>query len=74
MTRLPAVTGKDLVAALGKLGFDVLRVRGSHHYLRHTDGRSVVVPVHSGEMIGPGLMAKILRDTELDREELRPYL
>jgi predicted RNA binding protein YcfA (HicA-like mRNA interferase family) len=74
MTRLPAVTGKGLVAALGKLGFEVVRIRGSHHYLRHTDGRSVVVPVHAGETIRPGLMVKILRDTELDREQLMPYL
>jgi predicted RNA binding protein YcfA (HicA-like mRNA interferase family) len=74
MRRLPAVTGKELVSALGKLGFELLRVGGSHHYLRHSDGRSVVVPVHAGETIGPGLMAKVLRDAELDREELRPHL
>jgi len=30
--------------------------------------------VHSGESIGRGLMAKILRDTELDRETLRRVL
>jgi predicted RNA binding protein YcfA (HicA-like mRNA interferase family) len=28
-----------------------------------------VVPVHAGETIGPGLMSKILRDTELSRDE-----
>ncbi len=29
-----------------------LRVKGSHHFLRHGDGRSTVLPVHAGEMIG----------------------
>jgi predicted RNA binding protein YcfA (HicA-like mRNA interferase family) len=59
MTSFPALTGKELVAALKKAGFEVLRVWGSHHYLRHDDGRSTVVPVHSGETIGPGLFANI---------------
>ncbi len=70
MTRLPALTGKELIAALAKAGFEVIRIRGSHHYLRHTDGRATVVPVHAGETIGPGLMTKILRDCEFTREDL----
>ena len=39
-----------------KAGFDVARVKGSHHFLRHADGRGTVVPVHSGETLGPGLL------------------
>jgi predicted RNA binding protein YcfA (HicA-like mRNA interferase family) len=35
----------------------------------HTDGRRTVVPVHRGEVVGPGLMLKILRDCELERGE-----
>ena len=74
MSRLPSLTGKQLLAALGRLGFEVMRTRGSHHFLRHPDGRSTVVPVHSGESIGRGLMAKILRDTEVTRDELKDNL
>lgn len=70
MSKLPSFTGKRLVAALNKAGFEVIRVRGSHHFLRHADGRSTVVPVHSGETIGPGLLGRILRDCELSREQL----
>jgi predicted RNA binding protein YcfA (HicA-like mRNA interferase family) len=65
MSRSPRVTGPDLIAALGKAGFSVLRVKGSHHFLRHEDGRSTVVPAHSGETIGPGLFDKIRRDCQL---------
>ena len=65
MTKLPRPTGKDLLAALRKLGFEIIRTKGSHHYVRHEDGKSTVVSVHSGETIGPGLMAKILRDCEI---------
>lgn len=70
MTRLPRVTGSELLRALGKVGFQVVRVKGSHHFLRHHDGRVTVIPVHAGETIGPGLMSKILRDTELSRDDL----
>ena len=74
MSRTPRVTGVDLIAALAKAGFGVLRVKGSHHYLRHEDGRSTVVPVHSGETIGVGLLHKILRDCELTAEQLAELL
>jgi len=67
-------TGNDLIRALRKAGFEAIRVRGSHHFLRHPDGRATVVPVHSGETIGPGLLNKILRDCELTGEELDSLL
>ncbi|MEP6484088.1 MAG: type II toxin-antitoxin system HicA family toxin [Rudaea sp.] len=65
MSRLPSVTGRKLIAALKRLGFKVIRVRGSHHYLQHADGRATVVPVHAGEDIGRGLLAQILRDADI---------
>jgi predicted RNA binding protein YcfA (HicA-like mRNA interferase family) len=74
MSRIPRVTGTELVAALAKAGFSVLRVRGSHHFLRHLDGRSTVVPAHSGETIGPGLLHKILRDCQLTAEQISELL
>jgi predicted RNA binding protein YcfA (HicA-like mRNA interferase family) len=74
MTALPAVTGKDFIAALKKAGFEVARVKGSHHFLRHADGRTTVIAVHAGETIGPGLLSKILRDCELSRDQLRELL
>jgi len=47
----------------------VVRIKGSHHFLMHADGRKTVVPVHRGEVVGSGLMLKILRDCEMEREE-----
>jgi predicted RNA binding protein YcfA (HicA-like mRNA interferase family) len=57
------------LSALSKAGFAVARIKGSHHFLRHPDGRGTVLPIHAGETIGPGLLAAILRDCELDRGE-----
>ena len=74
MSRLPAPSGRQLIAALKQLGFEVVRTKGSHSFLRHADGRATVVPVHAGETIGRGLIAKILRDTELSADQLRNVL
>jgi predicted RNA binding protein YcfA (HicA-like mRNA interferase family) len=74
MSRSPRLSGSELIAALGKGGFLIIRVRGSHHFLRHNDGRTTVVPVHTGETIGPGLLHKILRDCQLDVEQLLKLL
>ena len=74
MTALPSVRGRDLVAALGRAGFKVVRIKGSHHFLRHDDGRTTVVPVHAGETIGPGLLSKVLRDCDLTRDQLQRLL
>ena len=60
MSKRRALTGKNVVTALETAGFAVIRTRSSHHFMRHPDGRTTVVPVHAGETIGPGLMSKIL--------------
>ncbi|MEW5827116.1 MAG: type II toxin-antitoxin system HicA family toxin [Candidatus Bipolaricaulota bacterium] len=74
MTRLPRITGDDVAAALLRAGFVVARMHGSHRILRHPDGRMTVLPVHVGEVIGPGLLLKILADCELTRDEFRKLL
>jgi len=74
MTRLPSLTGEQVVKALGKAGFQVLRQKGSHIYLKHPDGRATVVPVHKGESVGRGLWRKIIQDAELSREEFLKLL
>jgi predicted RNA binding protein YcfA (HicA-like mRNA interferase family) len=74
MTRRPRLTGRQIVNALSKTGFDVVRVKGSHHVLRHPDGRTTTVPIHAGETIGPGLLSQILRDCDLTADELKKLL
>jgi predicted RNA binding protein YcfA (HicA-like mRNA interferase family) len=71
MPKLPQLRGRELIRILKKHGFEIIRVRGSHHSMRHPDGRYTVVPVHAGETIGPGLLNKILKDVELSRNDLK---
>jgi len=42
--------------------------------MRHPDGRSTVAPAHTGEVLGPGITAKILRDCDLPADALRERL
>jgi predicted RNA binding protein YcfA (HicA-like mRNA interferase family) len=70
MSRLPRVKGKEIFRALESAGFVTERTRGSHVFLKHSDGRTTTVPIHAGETIGPGLMRAILRDVELSVSEL----
>jgi predicted RNA binding protein YcfA (HicA-like mRNA interferase family) len=74
MSTLPAITGLRLIKVLGKLGFEVIRQRGSHHFLRHPDGRCTVVPVHRGETVGRGLLAQIIKDCETTIEDLKKLM
>ncbi|MFH1050489.1 MAG: type II toxin-antitoxin system HicA family toxin [bacterium] len=69
MSNLKSYSGKELLSILQKAGFEIIRVKGSHHYLRNQEGRSTVIPIHSGENIGIGLLMKILKDIELTKEE-----
>ena len=74
MTPRLRIRGKELIRVLEQVGFEVSRTRGSHFFLRHTDGRATSVPVHSGETIGPGLLSKIMRDTKISRTDLEQLL
>ena len=74
MSKAPSLKGKNLISLLKKFGFSVIRIKGSHHFLRHKDGRCTSVPIHSGEEIGPGLLSIILHDCELTLDDLRKYL
>ena len=74
MTKLPILKANNLIRALEKEGFRIIRQRGSHVRMKHPDGRIVTVPVHPGRDIGRGLLRKILRDAELTREALNALL
>ena len=74
MPRLPVLKATELINALEKAGFHVIRQRGSHLRLKHPDGRVVTVPVHPGRDLGRGLLRKVIRDEELTRDEFMALL
>jgi predicted RNA binding protein YcfA (HicA-like mRNA interferase family) len=71
---VPAVPGGKVVSALERAGFRLVRVSGSHHVLRHPDGRSVTVPLHAGRDVPKGTLRSVLSIIGMSVEELRQLL
>ena len=70
MAKLPRLTGKEVAKIVEKLGFVYSHTTGSHMVYKHPDGRKTIIPYHSGEEIGPGLLNKIVKkDLKMTREE-----
>ena len=71
MTKLPRVSGKEVIRALTKGGFIIKRQSGSHAVLRHETDlmRRCVVPVHSSKTIKPGTLYSVLKGAGLSIEE-----
>ncbi len=64
------LSGKDFIKLLEKMGFVIVRINGSHHRLKHEDGRVTTIPVHKNDDLPKGLMRKIIReDLKLDLED-----
>jgi predicted RNA binding protein YcfA (HicA-like mRNA interferase family) len=69
-TKQLVISGKDLVKLLEEIGFVVVRINGSHHRMKHGDGRVTTVPVHKNEDIPKGLLRKIVReDLKIEMDE-----
>jgi len=67
-TKITSLPARKIIKALEKAGFKTMRQKGSHVFMRHSDGRTTLVPVHPGEEIDRGLIRKIIKDVELTRE------
>jgi predicted RNA binding protein YcfA (HicA-like mRNA interferase family) len=74
VSKLPVLKPTEVVRLLERFGFERIRQKGSHRYLRHPDGRATVVPMHKGEDLPPGLLRSILQDIELSRAEFLSLL
>ena len=68
MSKLPRVSGSEVVAALGKIGFYVRRQRGSHMILRRDEPfAQTTVPNH--RELDSGTLRAILRQIGLSVDE-----
>ena len=69
MGSLPVLKPREVIKLLEKLGFTLVRQRGSHCQFRHPDGRGTTVPDHKGQDISPFLLRQIARDIEVPIED-----
>lgn len=74
MSELPRISGREVVKALGKTGYEMDRQRGSHIVLRQTDPphRRLTVPDHAE--VAKGTLRAIIRQAGLTVEEFKNLL
>lgn len=65
--KLPLLSGKQVLAALRRLGFEELHRKGSHVKMKHTDGRVIVFPYH--DEVDRFTLKGALRDADVDLNE-----
>jgi len=68
MSNFPTVKAKDFIKIIEKLGFYFDRQKGSHAIYKNSDGKRVVVPMHSGKDIKQGTLTGMLQDIDIDKE------
>ena len=70
MVKLPVISGREAVRRFERLGYQVVRQRGSHIRLLHPSRSSckpLTIPDH--KELGKGLLRKLFRDAEVTLEE-----
>jgi predicted RNA binding protein YcfA (HicA-like mRNA interferase family) len=74
LSPLPVVSGRDVVRALGQIGYEFDRQRGSHMILRlnREPYRRIVIPNH--REVAKGTLRAIIREAGLTVEEFRALL
>ncbi len=65
MSKLPRVSGREVVRVFARIGYEIDRQRGSHIVLRHCDPphRRLVVPDH--REVAKGTLRKLIREAGL---------
>lgn len=75
MSKLPVISGREMVKVLSKIGFDVVGRKGSHVRLKRRRTKElliVVVPMH--RELAKGTLRSILRQANLTPEDLQHLL
>lgn len=72
MPKLPSISGKKAIKTFEKIGYRVVRKRGSHFRLKHPNRDPLTIPDH--KTISKGLLKRLLRDSNLSSQEFKKLL
>ncbi|CAD6494828.1 MAG: HicA toxin of bacterial toxin-antitoxin_ [Candidatus Argoarchaeum ethanivorans] len=75
MSKLPIISGEKAVKCFENLGYVIVNQKGSHIRMRHGSNKSkkpLTIPKHN--MLGKGLLRKLVRDAEISVEEFNELL
>lgn len=65
--KLPLLSGRVVLSALKRMGFEKVQSRGSHVKMKHPDGRTIVFPYHAE--VDRYTLKGALNDAEIDIRE-----
>jgi predicted RNA binding protein YcfA (HicA-like mRNA interferase family) len=65
--KLPLLSGREVLAALKRMGFKEIHRKGSHIKMKHPDGRKIVFPYH--DEVDRYTLKGALKDAEIEIEE-----
>ena len=71
--KLRNVRAQRAIAAFHRLGYETVRVRGSHHILKHPNGRMIVLPMHRGT-VKVGILLDAIERAGISLEEFEELL
>jgi len=75
MSPLPLLRGQQVMSALNRLGYQLVRSRGSHFRFEHPRlKRYVTVAFHAGKTISRDALRSILSQTKMAIEEFMRYV
>ncbi|MFQ5698947.1 MAG: type II toxin-antitoxin system HicA family toxin [Myxococcota bacterium] len=74
MSKLPSISGREVIRAFERVGYEQDRQRGSHIVLRHREPphRRLVVPDH--RTVARGTLPALIREPGLTLEEFASLL
>lgn len=70
--KLPVLSGRQVLAALQRLGFWEIHRKGSHVKLEHSDGRRIVFPFH--DEVDRYTLRGALRDADVPEKEFLDHV
>lgn len=75
MPKIPSISGDKAVKIFQKVGYKVVRQKGSHirmHHLFDKSKRPLTIPRHPA--LGTGLLRRLMRDAKISPKEFQKYL
>jgi len=68
---LKSVSGKEFARLLERKGWELKRIKGSHHvYVKYGNPARISVPIHGNQPLKVGLLIHLMKLAEIREDEL----
>jgi len=74
LPRVSPLNPYKLIKVLQRAGFKIIRQKGSHVIMMDDRRIRIVIPVHPGKDVKPGIIRTIIREARLSREHFLKLL